>query len=106
MLRQAREASPGRSRVSGLAASASVYLELVVTDAETTHLEVIADPDNDTGRGLEEQVIDLLAQGAELTRTWLRDALAVNNERLGKALESLERAGRINCTPRGWQSRR
>ena len=51
-------------------------------------------------------MLNLLAQGEVLTRTWLRDALAVNNERLGKALESLERAGRISRTPRGWQGRR
>jgi hypothetical protein len=54
----------------------------------------------ENGRGLEEQVLDLLAQGDVLTRTRLRDALAVNNERLGKALE---RAGRVGRTPRGWQ---
>ena len=44
-------------------ASAPVYLELVATDAETTHLEVIAEPDDENGRSLEEQVLDLLAQG-------------------------------------------
>ena len=46
-------------------ASAPVYLELVATDAETTHLEVIAERRR-TGkqRGLEERVLDLLAQGA------------------------------------------
>ena len=84
-------------------ASSPVYLQLVATDAATTHLEVIAEPDHENGRGLEEQVLDLLAQGELLTRTRLRDALAVNNERLGKSLESLERAGRISRTPRGWQ---
>lgn len=35
-----------------------------------------------------------LAGGAVLTRAKLRDTLAVKNERLGQALESLERAGR------------
>jgi hypothetical protein len=76
---------------------------LVATDAATTHLEVIAEPDDETGRGLEEQVLNPLARGETLTRTPLRDALAVNNERLGKALESLERAGRVGRTPRGWE---
>ena len=84
-------------------ASAPVDLQLVVTDAETTHLEVIAEPDVQNGRGLEEQVLNRLAQGEVLTRTRLRDALAVNNERLGKALESLERAGKIGRAPGGWQ---
>ena len=38
-----------------------------------------------------------------LTRVKLRDSLAVQNERLGVALESLERAGRLRRTPAGWQ---
>ena len=84
-------------------AAAPVHLELVATDAATTHLEVIAMPDDQNGRGLEEQVLNLLAQGEVLTRTRLREALAVNNERLGKALELLERAGRISRTAGGWQ---
>jgi AAA domain len=87
-------------------ATAPVYLELVATDAATTHLEVIPEPDGENGCGLEEHVLDLLTQGAVITRTRLRDVLEVNNERLGKALESLERAGRIGRTPRGWQALR
>jgi len=87
-------------------ASSPVYLRLVATDAATTHLEVIAEPEDESGRSLEEQVLNLLAQGEMLTRTRLRDALAVNNERLGTALESLERAGRVCRTPRGWQGLR
>ncbi len=84
-------------------ASAPVYLELVATNAATTHLEVVAELQQGTRRGLEEQVLDALAQGAVLTRTKLRDLLAVQNERLGVALESLERAGRLRHTPAGWQ---
>jgi hypothetical protein len=87
-------------------ASLPVYLRLAVADATATHLEVIAEPDGENGRGLEEQVLDLLAQGNVLTRARLRDALAVNNDRLGKALEALERAGRVGRTPRGWQGLR
>ena len=87
-------------------ASSPVYLKLVSTDAATTHLEVIAEPDHENGLGLEERVLNLLAQGEMITRTRLRDALAVNNERLGKVLEALERAGRISRTPLGWQSLR
>ena len=48
-------------------------------------------------------VLDLLGQGAVLTRAKLRDSLAVKNERLGEALESLERAGRLRRTPAGWR---
>src|SRR5271169_2958310 len=65
------------------AASASVYLELVATDAETIHLEVIAELQEGQRRGLQEQVLDLLAGGAVLTRGKLRETLAVQNERLG-----------------------
>jgi len=84
-------------------ASAPVYLELVATDAETTHLEVIAELHDEKERGLKEQVLDLLAQGQVLTRTKLRDSLAVKNERLGEVLESLERAGQVGRTAGGWQ---
>jgi AAA domain len=87
-------------------ASPPVYLQLVATDAASTHLEVIAEPDDQSGRSLEEQVLNLLPRGEMLTRTRLRDALAVNNKRLGKALEALERAGRVSRTPRGWQGLR
>lgn len=85
------------------AASAPVHLKLVASDTETTHLEVIAGPGENTGRGLEDQLLDLLAQDRVLTRTRLRESLAVKNERLGTALESLERAGKIGRTAGGWQ---
>jgi hypothetical protein len=85
------------------AAAAPVYLELVPSDAGTTHLEVIADPEDDTGRGLQERVLDLLAAGRVLTRSSLRASLAVKNERLGEVLESLERGGKIGRAPGGWQ---
>ena len=84
-------------------ASAPVYLELVATDAETTHLEVIVEPQEGKRRSLEEQVLDLLAQGAALTRAKLRESLGVKNERVGEVLESLEQAGRLCRTPAGWQ---
>jgi hypothetical protein len=84
-------------------ASPSVYLELVTTGAETTHLEVVAELKEEKRRGLEEQILDLLAGGAVLTRAKLRGSLAVQNERLGVALESLERAGRLCRTPTGWK---
>ena len=75
------------------------------------HLEIVAEiQDGSTGltvdgkrRSLEEQLLELLAQGEALTRAKLRDSLAVKNERLGEVLESLERAGRLCRTPAGWQ---
>jgi RecA-family ATPase len=84
-------------------ASPPVYLELVATNAEMTHLEVVAELPDDRRRSLQEQVLALLALGGVLTRTKLRDALCVKNERLGGALESLQRAGRLRRTSAGWQ---
>jgi len=84
-------------------AAAPVYLDLVATAAETTHLEVMAAPDDDTERSLEERVLALLSEGRVLTRASLRDSLAVKNERLGTVLESLERAGKVGRTPTGWK---
>jgi len=84
-------------------ASPPVYLELIATDAQTTHLEVVAKADDQQRRTLQEQVLAALAQNAGQTRAKLRDALSIKNERLGEALESLEQAGRICRTPTGWQ---
>ena len=42
------------------AASPSVYLRLIGTDAETTHLEVIAEPNEGHRRGLQDRVLGLL----------------------------------------------
>ena len=104
-LRRAREHLVLSSEHRAAPASAPVYLELVATDAETTHLEVIAEiqDGNREQRGLEERVLDLLAGGVVLTRARLRDSRGVKNERLGEALESLDRAGRVRRTPAGWQ---
>lgn len=101
-LRRSRERLVLSSEHRAAPASPPVYLELVATDAQTTHLEVVAELDvqRDT---LQQQVLDLLDRSAVLTRVKLRDALSVKNERLGEALESLQRAGRLRRTPAGWQ---
>jgi hypothetical protein len=83
-------------------AAPPVYLQLVASDVQT-HLEVIAKLHDQQQRPLQDQVLDLLTPGVVLTRAKLRDALGVKNERLGEALESLERAGRLRRTPAGWQ---
>ena len=54
-------------------------------------------------RSLQEQLLALLAQDVTSTRAKLREALGVKNERLGEALQLLERAGRISRTSTGWQ---
>jgi hypothetical protein len=80
-----------------------VSLELVTTDAATTHLEVIDELAEGKRRSLDDQILDLLAGSVVLTRGKLRASLAVQNERLGAALESLERAGRLGRTATGWK---
>jgi RecA-family ATPase len=102
-LRRTREHLVLASEHRAAPASAPMYLELVASNAKTTHLEVIGELEAGKRRGLEERVLDLLAGGVVLTRAKLRDSLAVQNERLGEALESLERAGRLRRTPSGWQ---
>lgn len=84
-------------------ALAPVSLELVTTDAATTHLEVVGELKEGKRRSLEEQILDHLAGGVVRTRGKLRETLSVQNERLGVALESLERAGRLSRTPAGWK---
>jgi hypothetical protein len=81
-------------------AAASVYLELVTTDAQTTHPEVIGELRNGSAkltmdgeqRRLEQRVLDLLGQGATVTRAKLRDSLGVKNERLERKGPSLRSA--------------
>jgi RecA-family ATPase len=110
-LRRTREHLVLSSEHRAAPASAPVNLELVTTSDHTTHLEIASDlPGGPTKllvegrqRGLEDRVLDLLGQGTTLTRAKLRDSLGVKNERLGEALESLERAGRLGRTPGGWQ---
>jgi hypothetical protein len=104
-LRRSRQRLVLSSEHRAAPASPPVYLELIAADAQTTHLEVVAEL-NDDRQGslrLQDRVLALLAQGVVLTRARLRDALAVKNERLGEALESLQRAGQLRHTPAGWQ---
>lgn len=85
-------------------ASPPVQLELDSTDAATTHLKVVAE-ERDDGRGdLRSHVLAVLADGRAWTRARLREQLSGQNERLGRALESLEQAGRIRRSDGGWQA--
>jgi len=102
-LRRAKQRLLLSSEHRAAPASPSVSLQLVATDAETTHLAVIAEPDDGNRRGLQDRVLDLLTPGVVLTRVKLRDALSVKNERLGEALESLEQAGQLRRTSAGWK---
>jgi hypothetical protein len=102
-LRRTRERLVLSSEHRAAPASPPVFLELVVNEVEATHLEVVAERGENQRRHLQEETLALLADGAVLTRAKLRDTLSVKNERLGEALEGLERAGRIRRTPAGWQ---
>jgi len=64
-------------------AAPSVYLELVATNAQTAHLEVVAAPSSQKPASLAEQVLALLTDGVVLTRAKLRELLGVKNERFG-----------------------
>lgn len=75
---------------------------MVATDAQTTHLEVVAEADGQKRGSLQDQVLALLAGDVVQTRAALRDALGVKNQRLGEALQSLEQGGQIRRTPTGW----
>ena len=102
-LRRVRERLVLLSEHRAAAASPAVSLELVATDAATPHLEVVAEPPGDRQGNLQEQVLACLVQGDALTRAKLRDVLSVQNQRLGEALETLERAGKIRRSADGWQ---
>ena len=102
-LRRSRDHLVLSSEHRAAPAAAPVALQLVATDAATTHLEVIAALDDQPRRCLQDQVLDVLASGVVLTRVKLRDVLGVKNERLGEALESLERSGRLCRTAAGWR---
>src|SRR5262249_32589060 len=112
-LRRSRDQLVLSSEHRAAPASPPVSLELVTTDAATTHLEIVGEPGDSsmplTGAGpqrsLEQRVLELLSAAAPVTRAKLRESLGVKNERLGAVLESLERAGRLCRTPGGWQRR-
>lgn len=103
-LRRSRDRLVLSSEHRAAPASPPVYLGLVAKSDETAHLEVVAELQGEKRHTLQEQVLTLLASGSVQTRAKLREALAVKNERLGEALESLEQAGRVRRTPTGWQS--
>ena len=102
-LRRVRERLVLLSEHRAAPASPAVSLELVATNAATTHLEVVAEPPGDRHGNLQEQVLACLVQDEALTRAKLRDVLSVQNQRLGEALETLGRAGKIRRSPAGWQ---
>jgi hypothetical protein len=102
-LRRTRDRLVLSSEHRAAPASPPVSLQLVATNSEWTHLEVVAEHDGQQRPNLGDQLLALLADGEILTRTALRETLSVQNQRLGETLESLEQTGRIRRTPTGWQ---
>lgn len=102
-LRRVRERLVLSSEHRAAPAAPAVTLELVVGDAATTHLEIVAEAATGPPGNLQEQVLACLVPGKELTRARLRDLLSVQNQRLGEALQTLERAGKIRRSAAGWQ---
>jgi len=102
-LRRTRDRLVLSSEHRAAPASAPVSLQLVAANAETTHLEVVAELHQERRHGLQEQVLAALDKDAACTRAKLREVLSVKNERLGEALQALERSGRIRRTASGWQ---
>lgn len=97
------------------AAPALEPLELRIAssgDGSATHLEVVSSVESSSradippahvpGLALDERVVQAITRaGHPLSRVQLRDVLRVNNNRLGDALNDLERAGRINRSDAG-----
>ncbi len=102
-LRRVRQRLVLLSEHRAAAASPTVTLELVAHDAAAIHLEVVTDPQGDCHGNLQQRVLTCLVPGEAFTRAKLRDVLSVQNQRLGEALETLERTGKIRRTPAGWQ---
>jgi len=74
-------------------------------DGSATHLEIAGEHAPGAPASLEVLAeSELAAAGVALTREQLRARLKVNNQRLGGALETLQRAGRVTKTPQGWLS--
>ncbi len=75
------------------------------TDGSATRLELDCTKSPSPAESLETLAVkELTAAGTALTRAQLRARLKVNNQRLGLALEGLERTGRLKKTPQGWLS--
>jgi hypothetical protein len=72
-------------------------------DGSATHLEVVANQTSTTPSLLPDRLLPLLINaGKPLTRTFIREKLKVNNQKLGDALTDLENKGAIMRSIKGW----
>ena len=66
------------------------------------HLTLVGEPEP-SRKPIEERVLDALRSATSpIARTQLRQQVAVNNQKLGTVLVSLQAAGLIHRTPDGW----
>jgi len=82
-----------------------IVLQLVTdNDTHRPRLRIIPDglPDR-TGSDLDDQILSLLESRSKMTRSALRDELRVKNERLGRALITLQKADKIERSSDGWK---
>jgi len=80
-------------------------LRLVTQQDGAAHLECTAElgATETQGASLRERLLGALGDDLDVTRSALRDKLAVKNERLGNALSELEKEGLIQRTREGWR---
>ncbi|MEJ2387244.1 MAG: AAA family ATPase [Chromatiaceae bacterium] len=85
-----------------------ITLELVCTpEGQQAHLEVRAEHAPDPAASLSERALLVLQSASKpISRKALRETLRVNNQRLGEALESLQRQGSAVHTKSGWMTGR
>ena len=81
-----------------------ITLELVSTpEGEHTHLEVRSEISPEPSATLSERALLVLHNASKpLSRKCLRESLKVNNQRLGNALQALEKQQLLVHTARGW----
>ena len=78
-----------------------LYVEL--DSGPHPHLRLVAPDDNEPPPLTDRVLAELRKLDEPITRTRLREKLAVQNKRLGDALSELERLGRIRRTKDGWK---
>jgi len=83
-----------------------ITLELVCTpEGHQAHLEVRSERPPDPSASLLERALQVVQNASKpISRKALRDTLRVNNQRLGEALQTLNRQGAVVHTERGWMA--
>lgn len=81
----------------------AIHLALVSQPEGSAHLVLVEAPADDGRLPLAEQILgEIRHAGTPLRRAYLRARLRVNNAKLGRALEDLERMGTLERSREGW----